>query len=136
MGLAERRIVKAFQETTYKSFLEDVKKVVGKEVAVEVAWDSLAIEGMSHLYEEAWPQVYFQPLVKAFESICADDMGKEAITESLDKIVIKNEEGISSASRWSAFENKVLTLDHKPTTNIHYVDDRAKTVQSLLENNL
>ncbi len=136
MGLAERRIVKTFQETTYESFLAEVKKVIGKDIAIEVAWDTLAIEGMSHLYEKAWPEVYFQPLVKALENICGDEMGKEAIVESLEKIVIKNEEGVSSASRWSAFEDKVLTLDHKPTTNIHHIDNRAKAVQSLLENNL
>ncbi|WP_430905933.1 hypothetical protein [Maribacter sp. 2-571] len=136
MGLAERRVVKAFQENEYNTFLEELKKVVGKEVTVNVAWDSLAIDGMSHLYEKAWPKVYFQPLLQALESICADDMGKEAIAESLEKLHIKNEAGVSYAAKWASFENKELTLDHKPTTNIDQIDDRAKALQTLLENNL
>lgn len=136
MGLAERRVAKAFQENEYQKFLSEIKSVVGKDVEVDVAWDTLSQDGMSHMYEEAWPQVYFQPLIKALESICADDMGKEAISDELEKVVIKNEGGISSASRWSVFENKTLTLDHKPITNVHYVDDRAKAVQMLLENSL
>ncbi len=136
MGLAERRIVKAFQESAYENFLTAMKKVIGKDVEIDVAWDTLAEDGMSHLYEEAWPQVYFEPLIKALESICSDDMGKEAISESLEKVIIKNEEGISSPSSWSSFENGILNLDHKPTTNIHYIDDRAKAVQTLLENSL
>lgn len=136
MGLAERRIAKTFQENEYQNFLKEIRSVVGKDVDVDVAWDTLSEDGMSHMYEEAWPQVYFQPLIKALESICADDMGKEAIADELQKVVIKNEGGVSSASNWSTFENKTLTLDHKPITNLGNLNDRAAAVQTLLENSL
>ena len=136
MGLAERRIAKAFQENEYQNFLKEIKDVVGKDVEVDVAWDTLQVDGMSHLYEECWPQVYFQPLVAALKSICEDDMGKEAIADELSKVIIKNEEGISSESRWASFADKTLVLDHKPTTNVHYVDARAKKLQQLLEDSL
>ncbi|QLG46303.1 hypothetical protein [Costertonia aggregata] len=136
MGLAERRIAKAFQENEYQDFLKEFKNVVGKDIEVKVDWNSISKDGMSHLYEQCWPQVYFQPLVKALESICSDEMGKEAIHESLQKIVIKDEIHTATPSKWSSFENGVLTLDHMPTTNIDNMDDRAKAVQMLLENNL
>lgn len=136
MGLAERRVAKAFQENAYQDFLKEVKQVVGKDLEIDVSWDTLQQDGMSHLYEECWPQVYFQPLVAALKSICEDDMGKEAIAQELEKLVIKNEEGISSGSRWATFEDKVLTLDHKPCTNINQIQDRTKAVQTLLENSL
>ena len=136
MGLAERRIAKAFQENEYQSFLNEIKEVVGKEVEVDVAWDTLQVEGMSHLYEECWPQVYFQPLVAALKSVCQDEMGKEAIADELSKVIIKNEEGISSESKWASFSDKTLVLDHKPTTNVHHVDARAGKLQKLLEDSL
>lgn len=136
MGLAERRVAKQFQENEYEVFLQEIKTIVGKDVEVSVEWDSIAEDGMSHLYAECWPQVYFQPLLKALQSICADDMGKEAIADELQKVVIKNEGSISNSSKWSAFENKTLTLDHKPTTNVHDAEDRAKSLQVLLENSL
>ena len=136
MGLAERRISKGFQENQYQGFLKEINEAVGKEVTVEVAWDTLQLEGMSHLYEKAWPLVYFQPLVTALKSICEDEMGKEAIAEELEKIVIKNEGGNSSANTWVSFADKTLILDHKPTSNVNNEGDRAKSLQVLLENNL
>jgi len=136
MGLAERRVAKTFQENEFEQFLAEIKEVVGKDVQVDVNWDSLSVEGMSHLYEEAWAKVYLEPVKEALKSICSDDMGKEAINDSLEKIVIKNEGDIHYAGKWSSFESKVLTLDHKPTTNIDQISDRAKALQTLLENNL
>ena len=91
---------------------------------------------MSHLYNKAWPQVYFQPLIEALKSICSDEMGKEAISEELEKIVITNENGISSAHSCATFENKTLNLDHKPTSNVHNVAERTKAIQAILENSL
>ncbi len=136
MGLAERRITKEFQENEFQQFLKELKEVVGKDLEVDVDWGTLQVDGMSHLYQKSWPQVYFQPLLTALKSICQDDMGKEAIADELTKVVIKNEEGISSESRWSTFADNTLVLDHKPTTNVHHVEARAKKLQTLLENSL
>lgn len=136
MGLAERRITKDFQENEYQAFLVQIKEITGKEMEIEVLWDGLAVDGMSHLYQECWPQVYFQPLVQALSSICEDDMGKEAIADGLQKISIKNEGGISNENKWASFSNKTLVLDHKPTTNINQIEGRAKSLKKLLEDNL
>jgi len=136
MGLAERRISKEFQENQYQSFLKEIKETLGKELELEVAWNTLQLEGMSHLYEKAWSQVYFQPLVTALKSICQDEMGKEAISEELEKIVIKNEGENHNADTWASFADKTLVLDHKPTSNIDREGDRAKSLQILLENSL
>jgi Rps23 Pro-64 3,4-dihydroxylase Tpa1-like proline 4-hydroxylase len=136
MGLAERRIAKDFQENEFVDFLNQIKETTGKEIDVQVEWDTLCIDGMSHLYKKSWPQVYFIPLVDALKAICEDEMGKEVIAEELQKIIIKNEAGVSSATYWSSFDNKTITLDHKPTTNVHHIEDRAKQLQKALENGL
>ena len=136
MGLAERRVVKAFQDETYPALAKQVETAAGKEIDMEVKWDTLAEEGKSHLYQKCWPDVYFAPLIKALEGICIDDMGKEAIAEGLEKVVIQNEIKTGSPSKWASFENKVLTLDHLPATNVGQIDDRTQAVQKLLEDNL
>jgi len=136
MGLAEKRVIKSFQEGTFKELVKKINTVAGKKLAVEVDWDSLAEDGMSHLYEDSWSKVYFEPVITALTSVCADDMGKKAVAGNLNKIVIKNEAGNFSPRSFSNFENKILTLDHKPTSNIDDVKDRAEKLQEVLENGL
>ena len=135
MGLAEKRIVKAFQEGPYKKYESQIHEVVGKEIEIEVNWDSLSKGGSSDLWEDSFPKVYFIPLIDALKSICADDMGKEAIAESLTKIIIENN-GNWSTSSWSSFSNGVLNLDADPVTNIDSTQARATSLQKVLENNL
>lgn len=66
-------------------------------------------------------------------SIASDDMGKEALKAALKKIVIQNSEDISYAGRAITFSDGVLTVDHAPTTNAWYVDDRANAIREKLE---
>lgn len=136
MGLAEKRAIKAFQEGTFKELETKILELVGEKLEIEIDWSSLAIDKMEHLYEKALPKVYFLPLISALENICTDDMGKEALNEGLSKIVIKNDAGIHNSSKWANFTNSILTLDHEPITNIDDVQDRSKTIQKLLEENL
>jgi len=136
MGLAERRVIKSFQEGTFKKLEKKINTAAGKTVAIEVDWDSLAEDGMSHLYEDSWSKVYFEPVIAALKNVCSDDMGKEAVADNLDKIVIKNKAENFSPRAWSKFENKTLTLDHLPTSNIDDVKSRATKLQEVLENGL
>lgn len=136
MGLKERRAIKDFQESVYPDLQKQIFEALGFEPEIEVLWDGLAEEGYDHLYGESLPKVYFQPAIQALSSICADDMGKEAIGESLKKIHIKNEAGNSSPRSWADFSGGVLTLDHKPHSNIDDVKDRAAALQTLLESKL
>jgi len=136
MGLAERRVVKSFQEGTFKKLEKKINTAAGKTLAIEVDWDSLAEDGMSHLYEDSWSKIYFEPVIAALKNICSDDMGKEAVSDSLDTIVIKNKAGNFSPREWSSFKKKTLTLDHKPTSNIDDVKSRTEKLQEVLENGL
>ncbi|MEL6543572.1 MAG: hypothetical protein AAFQ82_03040 [Myxococcota bacterium] len=136
MGLKERRAVKDYQDNQYPAQQKQIEEAAGFAVEVAVNWDTIATDGMSHLYAEAWPDVYFKPLIDALASISADDMGKEALQESLKKIEITNSDSVSSAHKWAAFEGGVLKLDHKPTTNINDVTARTQSLTTLLENSL
>jgi len=136
MGLTEKRAVSAFKEGQYKILEKKIFEVAGKDIEIEINWDSLAVNGMSHLYNEAFEKVYFSPLIMALEKICVDDFGKEAIAANLDKIIIENVGDNHNPAKWASFENKILKLDHKPTYNIGDVEDRASNLQKILENSL
>lgn len=135
MGLAERRAVKAFQDTKFPELKQQVDAAAAMPVELDVKWDTLAAEGQSHLYDEAWPKLYFVPVIEAFNSICRDDMGKEALKAALKKVVIQNTKQNYSASYWAEFENGVLTLEQS-LSNVDDVGDRRDTLIKLLESKL
>lgn len=137
MGLPERRKVSEFQQGSFVTYQSKINEIVGKDVMVEVNWDQIVLEGYEpEKYDEFWPQVYFEPLLKALENICFDDLGKNALAQNLDKIVIKNEAGHTSEVNWCSFSDKVITLDHKSDSNIAHADARAEALQKLLEESL
>ena len=133
MGLAEKRVAKTFEEQIYPELVGEINGLAGKELAFEVHWDQLALEGKSHLFEECWKKVYFDPIIEALKNICVDDMGKEAVAAGLDKIVIQNEVKNSIAAKCCQFENKILTVNHLPLTNIGEVQQRAQAIQKAIE---
>lgn len=136
MGLAERRGVKDFETKHLAAWQQKVEGAAKMSVPVEVKWETLALDGESHLYEECWPKVYFQPLIAALESITRDDLGKDALTATLKKIIVQNTADVSYGDRWATFEGGVLTLDHKPTTNVDSVKERTDGLVALLEKSL
>ncbi|XXF76229.1 hypothetical protein P2318_24665 [Myxococcaceae bacterium GXIMD 01537] len=136
MGLAERRAAKEFETKRFPQFKREIDEAAGFEVPVTVAWDTLSVEGESHLYDDCWPRVYFAPLVEALKGITFDDMGKEALKAGLKKVEIQNRGDIYSADRIASFEGGTLLLDHLPHTNVDDVADRAKGIRTLLESKL
>ncbi|MBU0550450.1 hypothetical protein KKB55_22640 [Myxococcota bacterium] len=136
MGLKERRAISDFQNNKFPDLEKEVREAAGMDVPIEVDWVSLAIEGAAHHYEESFPEMYFKPLVAALKSITADEMGLNALKGSLKKIVIQNKAGISYSGKFATFSDGILTLDHKPTTNLQQAKDREDVLRVLLEDNL
>lgn len=129
MGLKERRAIQDFQTNDYPKLQESIVKAAGFEIPIEVQWDKLAKEDQSQFYKEGFTKIFFEPLRATLESICRDDMGRDALRGSLKKIVITNYNDYGSASA-CAFEGGTLTLDQHPTANI---DDVASRTQHLVE---
>jgi len=101
-------------------------------VPVEVTWEELAAEEYAGSYGTFFPKVYFGPLVEALTAITVDEIGRSAVRGGLSKIVVRNTDQYSS-TRGFAFDEGVLTIDHKPHTNVDDGDERAKGLQKLLE---
>ena len=87
MGLNERRKIKELQDTTLPERVKEIEEICGKPISYEVDWDSLAddAEGLNFL-----DNISCHRLNMALRTICVDDMGKEAIRDSLNLIKLKN----------------------------------------------
>jgi hypothetical protein len=133
MGLVERRAAKEFETKRFPQLKQEIDEAACFDVPLEVKWDTLATDGDTHLYEANWVKVYFQPLVQALKGITFDDMGKDAVKAGLKKIEIQNHKGASSGDAMVSFENGILVLDHKPHVNVDNVNERARSIQKLLE---
>lgn len=133
MGLAEKRALSTFQESQFKEWEKKIHAAAGFAVPIEVKWDQLAAADYGHMYDTAWPKVYFEPLIDTFKEIAVDEMGRKALQAGIKKIVI----GHSGASFDNIhFESGVIHMDHDPVSNIDYVQDRVKKLVSLLEKEL
>ena len=133
MGLAERRAAKEFETKVYPGWKQKILAAAHFEVPIEVDWEALAEPDYAHLYEECWPKVYFQSLLQGLQAVCADEMGREALRAGLKKIVLTNRSDTSYADSAISFEDGVLTIDHRPCSNVDHIDERAQTVQKKLE---
>jgi hypothetical protein len=132
MGLAERRSVERFKNEDYPGWKSRIDEAAGFDVPIEVTWEELAVPDYADMYVEYFPAVYFQPLLDSLGSIAADDMGRDALRESVTKIVIRNSGEYFSPSGIT-FADGVLMFDHKSDSNTHHVEERTKALQAILE---
>lgn len=136
MGLAEKRIVKTYQEGIYKTLVDEINTLGGYDLEFEVNWDSLSNNTYSHIWENTFSQIYFTPIINAFKEITADEMGKEALQESLKKVIIKDDKDNFSPSSAYSFENDTLIIDHSSYSNADNVEERSKFLTEFLESKL
>ncbi len=132
MGLLEKRGIAAFQDHHFGKIVEEINQLAGFNLELEVKWEHLAVEDYSHLYEEGFMKVYFTPIIEALKDITSDEMGKEALKETLHKIIITNEKDHSSLPNALSFSDGVLTFDHNPITNLDYYEERTNELSKFL----
>lgn len=105
MGLNERRKIKELQETTLPERVKEIEEICGQAIPYEVDWDSLAddAEGLNFL-----DNLSCHRLNMALRTICADDMGKEAVRDGLKLIKLKNVK--DKAQMKISFDDGVLEM--------------------------
>ncbi len=135
MGLAERRASKEFQDKHFPELRNEIQKLAGFPVPVEVVWDQLAVEGQTESYKEAWTEIFFKPVIEALRQIGRDDMGKEALQSGLKKIEFRNSAGAYSPASAITFQDGQLVIDHE-LSNIGDTKDRTKYVIEIVEKGL
>jgi hypothetical protein len=135
MGLAERRMIKDFQDKQLAKFEGEIHKLAGSAVPLEISWDQLMEEGSLSYCEEAWIEIFFKPTIDGLRQIGRDEMGKEAIKAGLKKIEFRNSKDTSNPDSAISFTAGTLTIDHR-LANVGDTAERTKTLVRVLEKGL
>ncbi|HVK67909.1 MAG TPA: hypothetical protein VM694_25790 [Polyangium sp.] len=104
MGLIEKRLIKEAKGSWLPDEQKDIQKEAGAPVVVDVDWatfetDEAALKNVQHLG--------VRKLANAFRVICVDELGKEAVREGVQRILVTNlKEGAPSV----VLDNGVVTL--------------------------
>ena len=86
MGLNEKRKIKELQDTILPGRVKEIQEICGKAINYDVDWDSFdTFESLNFL-----DNCSCHRLNMALRVICQDDMGKEAIRETVKKVKPKN----------------------------------------------
>ncbi|VVU99338.1 hypothetical protein [Mesonia oceanica] len=83
MGLQEKKTAKAIEDQYLADYQKEINEIVGKEVPVTINWDTFELDFMKFV-----PSVCLQRLTDAFKEVCADDMGKEAVQETINSVAV------------------------------------------------
>jgi hypothetical protein len=137
MGLKEKKAARDFQENNLEALKKKIFDAAKFEFEIEIDWDTISVDNYSHLYNQTWTQIYFEPMIIAFSKMCADSFSQEAIQDDLKKVVIQNIGDIHNSSKYSSYSNGVLTLNHSPIANAeNQIEERAKALQDTVEDAL
>jgi len=87
MGLIEKRLIKEAKDSWLPGEQKDMQEAAGAPVVIDVDWatfesDEAALKNLQHLG--------VRKLSNAFRVICVDELGKEAVRESIKRIVVVN----------------------------------------------
>jgi hypothetical protein len=129
MGLAEKRWIAQFQTEELPKYQERLDKAVGAKLPLEIAWDSFDVMTALEYFEHQG----LAYVAEAFELMCRDQIGKDAVKDAIKKISIKNVK--SAADRKVVVKNKVVEIagawgDRSGETI--GADDIRKTVEAAL----
>src|SRR5215831_13871613 len=105
MGLNERRKRKKLQEVTLPARVKEIEEICGKPIAYEVDWDSVADDPVALNFLD---NLSCHRLNMALRMICQDDLGKQAIRDSLKSVKLKNIKDM--ASKQINFQNGILEM--------------------------
>lgn len=105
MGLNERRKIADLQNVTLPERQKEIEEICGVAIPYEVDWSTLEndAEGLNFL-----DNLSCHRLNMALRTICIDEMGKEAIRESLKLIKLANVSDVSQMS--ISFDDGVLDM--------------------------
>ena len=130
MGLNERRMIKELQDVTFPERVKEIEEICGKAIPYDVDWESLSDDAPGLNFID---NLSCHRLNMALRVICRDEMGKEAIRDSLNLIKLANVKEVSDMKM--TFDGGVLEMHcayAQGTTGMHRDDD----IRALLESKL
>ncbi len=107
MGLAEKKQIRFIEENNIPDIKKRLNNTLGKEIEININWDSFeTVNQLQEIYHQALGRI-----TEGIEKIASDDMGKEALQESMTTIHINNIDDASAKN--VALADGVLTVDGK-----------------------
>jgi len=103
MGLIEKRLIKEAKETWLPGEAKDMQEAAGAAIAIDIDWTSFETDEAAL---KSLPHLGMRKMANAFRVICVDELGKEAVRETVKKVVITNVQAEPKVS----LENGVITL--------------------------
>jgi hypothetical protein len=87
MGLEERRKIKEYQDTIIPERTQELAEIVGGAIPYEIDWDTFADDAEALRFLD---NLSFHRINMAMRVICTDDLGKEAVRDTVKSIKLKN----------------------------------------------
>ena len=87
MGLEEKRLVKQLKEEVVPKYEKELQEIAGNQISYDLDWDSFAddMDALNYVESRILTEVS-----NAFRDLCKDDLGKDAVKESVKKVNVKN----------------------------------------------
>jgi hypothetical protein len=126
MSATHQDALEHFRNGHYRGLAARIEYAAGFDVPLEIAWDTLLRDGNLDLIHETFSKVFFEPLIKAFQSIGSS--GKDAMSRKLKRIVIRN-----SGTKASSFKDGILTIDDDSREDWDQVERRAESLKKIIE---
>lgn len=105
MGLTEKRKIKELQDTVLPDRVNEIAEICGQGIPYEVDWEGFANDAAGLNFVD---NVSCHRLNMALRVICQDDLGREAVRESLRSIRLTNVQSVDAKKM--TFEGGVLHL--------------------------
>jgi hypothetical protein len=105
MGLEERRKIKELTEEVLPGRVSEIEEISGAAVPYDVDWDSFDGDLTALNFVD---NISCHRLNMALRVICADDLGKEAVRDTLKSVRLTNVKDAGDKSL--AFENGTLAM--------------------------
>lgn len=113
MGLAEKRLVAAFEKDALPRWKERIAAVAGFPFEWQVDYDLLVKPDFLSAYPETLDYNFFLPLEQALQSVCADDLGRDSLRATIKRVKLTSDRPWSSML--ARVEGDLLVLDCDPS---------------------
>lgn len=105
MGLNERRKVEELKRDVFPGRVLEIEEICGKAIPYEIDWVSISDDATALNYID---NLSCHRLNMALRMICQDEMGKQAVRESMKLVKLKNVKDVES--RQISFVDGVLEM--------------------------
>lgn len=136
LNLKERQALEAYKKNFYPQHQKQVTDAAGVPFQFEITWEQFMAPDHLSYFNDSMEKCVFNVLAYGFKEICSDDMGKQAVKNSIKKVVLKNTRDSYNAEGSFTLKDGVLTYDINPHANHDYWREKATCFVSYLGDNL